>query len=125
MLTWHSMHSMQVLTLLLLSSCQAGHSARGLMSTQQGSVSTTCLHPAIAILQRSDTRQVLVWATAALEEPDQWLLRAAGFWNSLASLPRGNVFRHVALDACSAAVSQDHRNWAHSMFKAMGHRISA
>ena len=40
------------------------------MSTQQGSVSTTCLHPVIAILQRSDTRQVLVWATAALEEPD-------------------------------------------------------
>ena len=40
------------------------------MSTQQGSVSTTCLHPAIAILQRSDTRQVLVGATAALEEPD-------------------------------------------------------
>ena len=51
--------------------------------------------------------------------PDQWLLRAAGFWNSLASLPVGNVFRHVALDACSAAISQDHRNWAHSMFKAI------
>ena len=51
--------------------------------------------------------------------PDQWLLRAAGFWNSLASLPIGNVFRHVALDACSAAISQDHRNWAHSMFKAI------
>ena len=51
--------------------------------------------------------------------PDQWLLRAAGFWNSLASLPIGNVSRHVALDACSAAISQDHRNWAHSMFKAI------
>ena len=51
--------------------------------------------------------------------PDQWLLRAAGFWNSLASLPAGNVFRQVALDACLAAISQGHRNWAHSMFKAI------
>ena len=51
--------------------------------------------------------------------PNQWLLRAAGFWNSLASLPVGNVFRHVALDACSAAISHGHRNWAHSMFKAI------
>ena len=48
--------------------------------------------------------------------PDQWLLREAGLWNSLASLPVGNVFRHVALDACPAAI--DHRNWAQSMFKA-------
>ena len=49
--------------------------------------------------------------------PDQWILLAAGFWNSLASLPAGNVFRHVAparqpsIDACLAAISQDHRNW--------------
>ena len=26
---------------------------------------------------------------------------------------------HVALGACLAAISQDHRNWAHSMFKAI------
>ena len=29
------------------------------------------------------------------------------------------MFRHAALDACSSAISQDHRNWAHSMFKAI------
>ena len=51
--------------------------------------------------------------------PDQCLMRAAGFWNSLASLPRGNVFRHIALDACSAAISQGHRKLAHSMFQAI------
>ena len=37
--------------------------------------------------------------------PDQWLLHAAGFWNSLTSPPIANVFRHVALDACLAAIS--------------------
>ena len=37
----------------------------------------------------------------------------------MASLPAGNVIWHVALDACSAAISQDHRNWTHSMFKAI------
>ena len=51
--------------------------------------------------------------------PDRWLLRAAGFWNSLASLPICYVFRHVALTACSAAICQGHRSWAHSMFKAI------
>ena len=39
--------------------------------------------------------------------PDQWLLCAAGFWNALASLATANVFRHIALDPCSAAISQE------------------
>ena len=46
-------------------------------------------------------------------------MRTAGFWNSLASLPIGNVFQHIALDACLAAIFQGHRNWAHSMFRAV------
>ena len=29
------------------------------------------------------------------------------------------MFRRVALDACSAAISQGHRNWAHSIFRAI------
>ena len=52
---------------------------------------------------------------------------AAGFWNSLAFLLAGSVFRHVALEACSAVISHDHRNWAHFTSKAtrgIGHRLN-
>ena len=41
-------------------------------------------------------------------EPQNWLL-------SLRAVYSGKI----ALDACTAAISQDHRTWAHSMFKAI------
>ena len=31
--------------------------------------------------------------------PDQWLLRAATFWNVLAALPPGFLYKWMALDA--------------------------
>ena len=42
--------------------------------------------------------------------PDQWLLRAATFWNALAALPPGSLCKQMALDACA---------WASSMSRAI------
>ena len=42
--------------------------------------------------------------------PDQWLLRAATFWNALAALPPGSSYKQMALDACA---------WASSMSRAI------
>ena len=48
----------------------------------------------------------------------RWVTACGRLLELFGLLLAGGVFRHVALDACSAAISQDHRNWAHSMFKA-------
>ena len=37
--------------------------------------------------------------------PDQWLLRAATFWNVLAALPPGSLYKQMAVDACAWASS--------------------
>ena len=48
-----------------------------------------------------------------------WLLRAAKFWNSLASKPNGTFYKSIALDCCKDAVAASRHNWAWSMFKAI------
>ena len=52
---------------------------------------------------------------------DEWLLRAAKFWNNLAALPPGNVHRCMALDSCKSAIGPRNRrkNWAGSMYRAV------
>ena len=47
----------------------------------------------------------------------QWWLRAIRFWNDLASLLVGNVYKRIALDACQAAVTRNVKNWAWSIFR--------
>ena len=37
----------------------------------------------------------------------------------MASLPQGNVHRRTALDACTAALSSNHSNWARSIIRAV------
>ena len=37
--------------------------------------------------------------------PNQWLLRAATFWHTLAALPPGSLYKEMALDACACVSS--------------------
>jgi hypothetical protein len=50
--------------------------------------------------------------------PYKWLHRAAKFWNNLAALPPGSIYRCMALESCQSAIGpQDSRNnWTGSMY---------
>ena len=93
--------------------------ARSAAARQQLSQAHIHMLREIAGVRRCAPTSVLLAEFGLRGMPDQWLLRAAGFWNSLAALPQANLYRHIALDACRAAISSNHRNWAHSMFKAI------
>ena len=41
-----------------------------------------------------------------------WWRRTTRYWNTLAALNDGDLFRQVAVDACRDAVTQGVRNWA-------------
>ena len=51
-------------------------------------------------------------ASARLPISGGWWRRTIRFWNTLAALHDGDLYRQVALDACSDAVTRDVRNWA-------------
>ena len=93
--------------------------AQSAAARQQLSLAHTHMLREISGVRRSAPTSVLLAEFGLRSMPDQWLLRAAGFWNSLAALPQANVFRRIALDACTAAISSNCRNWAHSMFRAV------
>ena len=50
----------------------------------------------------------------SLERPltHLWWRRTIRFWNTLAALHDGELFRQVAVDACRDAVPRDVPNWA-------------
>ena len=52
---------------------------------------------------------------------DDWLLRAAKFWNNLAARPTQNIYRCMALDSCRSAIGPRNRrkNWAGSIYRAV------
>ena len=69
---------------------------------------------------RSSTPTDILFAELGLQPIQHvWLLRAAKFWNSLACKPATSIYKVMALDCCSAAVSLSRHNWAWSMFRAI------
>ena len=71
---------------------------------------------------RTSTPTAILLAELGLQAlSDEWLLRAAKFWNNLAALPPENVHRCMALDSCKSAIGPRSRrkNWAGSMYRAV------
>ena len=69
---------------------------------------------------RTSTPTAILLAELGLQAlSDEWLLRAAKFWNNLAALPPENVHRCMALDSCKSAIGPRNRrkNWAGSMYR--------
>ena len=48
-----------------------------------------------------------------------WWRRALRFWNTLAGLHDGDLFRQVAVDACRDAVVHDVHNWAWALIRGL------
>ena len=70
---------------------------------------------------------ILLHELSAQPLSSSWLLRAARFWNNLASLPPASLYRRLALDACRDAVCHNVRNWAWGMYyslKAVGYVLT-
>ena len=56
-----------------------------------------------------------------------WWRRAIRFWNTLAALHDGDLFRQVAVDACRDAIVHDVRTWAWALMRglhAMGYEYT-
>ena len=71
---------------------------------------------------RTSTPTAILLAELGLQAlSDEWLLRAAKFWNNLAALPLDNIYRCMALDSCRSAIGPRNRrkNWAGSMYRAV------
>ena len=71
---------------------------------------------------RTSTPTAILLAELGLQAlSDEWLLRAAKFWNNLAALPPDNIHRCMALDSCKSAIGPRNRrkNWAGSMYRAI------
>ena len=71
---------------------------------------------------RTSTPTAILQAELGLQAlSDEWLLRAAKFWNNLAALPLDNIYRCMALDSCRSAIGPRNRrkNWAGSMYRAV------
>ena len=52
---------------------------------------------------RTSTPTAILLAELGLQAlSDEWLLRAAKFWNNLAALPSDNIHRCMALDSCKS-----------------------
>ena len=69
---------------------------------------------------RTSTPTALLPAELGLQAlSDEWLLRAAKFWNNLAALHPGNVHHCMAPDSCRCAIGPCNRrkNWAGSMYR--------
>ena len=50
---------------------------------------------------------------------DEWLLKAAKFWSSLAARSPHDIYKRMALDSCASAVARNRRIWARSMSRAI------
>ena len=48
-----------------------------------------------------------------------WWRRAIKFWNTLAALDAGDLYRQVALDACRDAIVHGVENWAHAFIRGL------
>jgi hypothetical protein len=70
---------------------------------------------------------ILLHELSAQPLSSSWLLRAARFWNNLATLPCTSLHHKLALDACRDAVCHNVKNWAWGMLhslKAVGYVLT-
>ena len=71
---------------------------------------------------RTSTPTALLLAEVGIKAlSDEWLLRAAKFWNNLAARPTQDIFCCMALDSCRSAIGSRNRrkSWAGSMHRAV------
>ena len=66
-------------------------------------------------VRTSTPTAILLAELGLLALSDEWLLRAAKFWNNLAALPSDNIYKCMALDSCKSAIGPRNRrkDWVH------------
>ncbi len=78
----------------------------------------------IAGLRRTTPVAVVFSEVGASSLSHLWWVRLLRFWNALARLPAGSLFKEVALADCRDAVLRNVHNWAYSFMRglqALGH----
>ena len=73
----------------------------------------------IAGVRTSTAFSILLAELGLKSIQDEWLLKAAKFWNSLAARSPHDIYKRMALDSCASAVARNRRIWARSMFRAI------